>query len=76
MSTIQGAQVLQERFVRSKRLAEILGTSQMTLHRWRKDEALAFPKPTVINKIPYFDTHEIIAWMKERVVNRAEKKVA
>ena len=66
----------QRRWARNKTLAEHLGTTTMTIWRWRRKPELDFPKPSVINGVEYNDLDEVDAWMKKKVVDRAEKEVA
>jgi predicted DNA-binding transcriptional regulator AlpA len=54
-------------------LAATLGVTPMTLLRWGQNEKLAFPRPTMINGRKYWHRDAINAWMRARVVNRAEK---
>lgn len=63
----------QPRWVRNKTLAEYLGTTVMSIWRWRRNDELGFPRPSVINDIEYTDLDEVDAWMKARVVNRAKE---
>ena len=53
-----------------KSLAEHCGVTVMTTWRWGKNPELNFPKPAIINNIPYFDFDEVDAWMRSRVVDR------
>ena len=77
MSNIQGRRRPGDpRFVRNKELAAYLGTTVMSVWRWRHKPELNFPKPAVINKIEYTDLDEIDAWMRSRVVDRTNKEVA
>ncbi len=40
--------------------------SDMTLHRWLKDEELNFPRPLVINRRRFFRPEDLAAWEGER----------
>jgi predicted DNA-binding transcriptional regulator AlpA len=51
---------------RKKILERFGGISVMTLWRWERDERLAFPKPTSINRRKYYDLAEIEAWERKR----------
>lgn len=42
------------------------GISDMTLWRWLQDEALAFPRPIVINRRRFFLEAELDAWEAAR----------
>ncbi len=56
MSSIQGHRRPGDaRFVRNKALAEYLGTTVMTIWRWRRDPKLNFPQATEINGVSYTD---------------------
>ena len=77
MSNIQGRRRSRdERFVRDKALAEYLSTTVMSIWRWRRKPELYFPQASVINNINYTDLDAVDEWMRERVVNRAEREVA
>lgn len=77
MSNIQGdRRPRATRFVRNKILAEYLGTTVMTIWRWRHNPTVGFPQATEINGVSYTDLDAVDAWMKSRVVDRAEREVA
>jgi predicted DNA-binding transcriptional regulator AlpA len=40
--------------------------SDMTLHRWERDERMSFPQPLRINKRKYFSLSQIVEWEKRR----------
>jgi predicted DNA-binding transcriptional regulator AlpA len=40
--------------------------SEMTLWRWLRDEALAFPRPMVINRRKFFKENELVEWERKR----------
>lgn len=42
------------------------GKSKMTIHRWRKNPKLKFPKPKDINGRNYYVAREIVAWIDQR----------
>ncbi|WP_323009820.1 hypothetical protein [Paracoccus sp. (in: a-proteobacteria)] len=44
------------------------GVSDMTLHRWLKDAALAFPRPIYIGRRRYWLEADVLAWLKAREV--------
>jgi predicted DNA-binding transcriptional regulator AlpA len=56
------------RWLRRAHLARYMGTSAMSIWRWEKDPSLAFPQPSIINGIKYFDRKKIDAWLQARVV--------
>jgi predicted DNA-binding transcriptional regulator AlpA len=58
------------RWVRNGALAKYLGTTTMTVWRWRRNPAVNFPQASVINGIEYTDLQEVDEWMRARVVNR------
>ena len=77
MSNIQGQRRSRDnRWVRNKALAEYLGTTVMTIWRWRRDPKVGFPAATVINGIEYSDLDLIDRWMRDRVVDRAAREIA
>lgn len=41
--------------------------SEMTLHRWQKDEKLHFPKPMIVRRRKFFKEAELSAWERSRV---------
>lgn len=45
--------------------------SEMTLHRWQKNEALGFPKPMVVNRRKFYDEEQLIAWERSRAKGAA-----
>jgi predicted DNA-binding transcriptional regulator AlpA len=61
------------RWVRQKALAQFLNVTEMTVWRWQRDPSLNFPKPSIVNGLPYTDLDEVSEWMKSRVVSRAGK---
>jgi hypothetical protein len=58
------------RYAKRKATAEYLGVTPMTTWRWGNDPALDFPKPAIINHIPYYDLDAIDAWMCARVAGK------
>jgi predicted DNA-binding transcriptional regulator AlpA len=44
-------------------------TSEMSLWRWRHDDKLTFPKPTIINKRLYWRVDELEAWERARAAS-------
>lgn len=40
--------------------------SDMTLHRWLKNQSLKFPRPLVINRRRFFRSEDLAAWEVER----------
>jgi hypothetical protein len=58
------------RWVKNKVLAEYLGVTTMTLHRWRCDPKLNFPQPSVVRGLPHTDLEAVDKWLKERVAKR------
>lgn len=55
------------RYAPPKAAAAYIGVTTMSLWRWNHSSALNFPKPAVINEIPYFDLDAIDEWMRSRV---------
>lgn len=56
-----------EQFIQSGKVRQMFGgISDMTLYRWRKDQA--FPKPLSIGGRNYFDVQEVTEWAKRRRV--------
>ncbi|NKM87465.1 DNA-binding protein [Rhizobium laguerreae] len=45
--------------------------SEMTLHRWQKNEKLGFPEPLKINRRKFFLEDDLIAWERSRASGRA-----
>jgi hypothetical protein len=54
------------------------GVVPRSLHRWKNDPRLAFPRPTVINKRDYYDPQEIedFALKRRAVADYVEAKKA
>lgn len=42
------------------------GISRWTLRRWHESQAVAFPKPIIVNSRRYFDEAEISTWESQR----------
>jgi predicted DNA-binding transcriptional regulator AlpA len=40
--------------------------SEMTLHRWQKDDKLDFPKPMIVRRRKFFLEAELTAWERHR----------
>jgi uncharacterized protein YjcR len=75
MSNREGRHAVR-RWARNKQLAEYLGISVMTLHRWKRDPKLNFPAASEVNNIERNDLDLIDEWLKSRVVDRLVKEVA
>jgi predicted DNA-binding transcriptional regulator AlpA len=60
------------KWLRNSQLAEYLNVSAMCIWRWQRDPEMDFPKPSVINGLPYTDVSAIDAWMRNRVVDLAD----
>ena len=56
------------RWLRNAPLSRYLGISPVTLWRWKKDEALQFPDPSVVNRVQYNNVEAVDKWMRERAV--------
>lgn len=41
--------------------------SEMTLHRWQKDERLGFPEPMKVRRRKFFKEVELVEWERSRV---------
>lgn len=39
------------------------GISDMTLHRWLRDPAMAFPQPAYLGQRRYWREADVVAWM-------------
>jgi hypothetical protein len=61
------------RLARNAPLARYLGVSAMTVWRWKRDPALRFPQPTVVNDIEYTDLNCVDDWLIERRVDRSKQ---
>jgi predicted DNA-binding transcriptional regulator AlpA len=59
------------RWVRDTAVARYCDVSAVTIWRWRKNTALNFPKPALINRLPHTDLNEVDGWMKARIASRA-----
>jgi predicted DNA-binding transcriptional regulator AlpA len=51
------------RWAKAGDLAKHIGVSKMTLWRFRNDNALRFPNPSVVGGIALFDVDEVDQWM-------------
>ncbi|AWI58995.1 helix-turn-helix transcriptional regulator [Sinorhizobium fredii] len=56
----------QERYLTGPQVLDRYHISEMTLHRWQKDEKLAFPKPMIVRRRKFFREDELIAWERQR----------
>jgi predicted DNA-binding transcriptional regulator AlpA len=63
----------ESRWLPRVRLAETLGVTTMTIHRWERNPKLNFPKPSVINSRKFWQRDEILAWMAVMATGKAER---
>jgi hypothetical protein len=59
-----------KKWLRNGELARYLGISNMCLWRWKKDPALNFPAPSVVNDIEYTNVDHVDKWMRQRIVKK------
>jgi len=56
---------MEHKLITANAVREICGgVSDMTLHRWLKNDNLEFPRPTYIGKRRFFREAEISAWIE------------
>jgi len=55
-----------DRLLPGPKVRERYGVSEMSVWRWRHNETLGFPKPTVINGRLYWYLRELEAWESTR----------
>jgi predicted DNA-binding transcriptional regulator AlpA len=55
-----------ERWATNKEAARFTGVSLMTHYRRRHNPGLDYPRPFVINGVPFWKLAELDAWMKSR----------
>lgn len=53
-------------YVTAKQVLGRYNITDMTLWRWLADDALAFPRPMVINRRRYFLDSDLVAWERAR----------
>jgi predicted DNA-binding transcriptional regulator AlpA len=58
-----------KKWLRNSELSRYLGVSAMTLWRWKRDPALNFPSPSVVNDIEYTSVDHVDKWMRQRIVS-------
>ncbi|MGX5803500.1 helix-turn-helix transcriptional regulator [Bradyrhizobium sp. Arg314] len=58
-------------YLTAKQVLARYHVTDMTLWRWLNDEALAFPKPMIVNRRRYFLEADLIAWERGRAVKAA-----
>jgi hypothetical protein len=56
-----------ETFLPSRQVLARFSVSSMTLHRWCRDEKLAFPVPVYINNRRYWRLSELALWERARI---------
>jgi predicted DNA-binding transcriptional regulator AlpA len=61
---------LTKKWLRNSELSRYLGVSAMTIWRWKRDPALNFPSPSVVNDIEYTNVDHVDKWMRQRIVKR------
>ena len=61
----------QDKYLTGPQVLERYQISEMTLHRWQKDDKLGFPEPMVIRRRKFFREDEIVAWERSRAKVRA-----
>lgn len=61
------------RYERNKGLANYIGVSTMSIHRWKRDPDLNTPPSSVVNGIEYNDLDDWDAWLKARAVSHVQK---
>lgn len=59
-------------FLPARRVWERYGITSMTLHRWLRDERIAFPQPVYIGRFRYFELTRLMAWERANASNKAE----
>ncbi len=56
----------QRQLIPRAKLPKRYSKTAMTIHRWERDPALAFPVPIIINGLRYYDLAELEAWEEAR----------
>ncbi|QBK30781.1 helix-turn-helix transcriptional regulator [Roseitalea porphyridii] len=57
-------------FVPRPQVRKRYGVSDMTIHRWLRDERMGFPRPIKIRGRCYFRESELVAFERSRVAER------
>ncbi len=60
-----------ENFLPARQVWERYGVTDMTLHRWIRDEKLGFPAPIYIHRLRYWRLADLEEWERSRPVGRA-----
>jgi len=59
------------RLLPGRKVRERYGVTDMSIWRWRRNPALAFPKPIIINGRCYWRLEELEAWEATRAEETA-----
>lgn len=55
-----------DQYLKGRSVWERYGVSNMTLHRWVRDESLGFPAPTYIGRYRYWKLADLEAWERRQ----------
>jgi len=59
-----------ENFLPARRVWERYGVTDMTIHRWIRDERMNFPQPVYIGRFRYWKLAELQVWERSRLRQR------
>lgn len=60
-----------KRYLPARKVWERYDVTQMTIHRWLRDERMTFPKPIYLGRFRYWDEAELESWEQSRIRERA-----
>lgn len=58
-------------FLPARKVWERYGITDMTLHRWIRDERMGFPAPLYIGRFRYWRMRDLTAFERQRVSGKA-----
>lgn len=62
-----------ERFLPARRVWERYGVSDMTLHRWVRDDEMGFPAPVYFGRFRYWNITDLREWERQQAAKRGAK---
>ena len=60
-----------QNFLTGPQVLKRYGISEMTLHRWQKNDNLGFPKPMIVNRRKFFKVEDIVQWERQKAAGVA-----
>ena len=63
-------------YLPASKVKERYGRSDMSLHRWLRDESMNFPKPIYFNRYRFWRLADLLAWERTRFKARGDANAA